>query len=149
MTTKQDIVRIARAWIGTRFHHQGRLKRTRDHRGGCDCIGLIVGVVREAGLLHENTPLADFDRRDYGRLPQGDRLHETLCAFVDPITEIAPGDLLLFAFDENPQHLAIAGDYAGGGISMIHSYLPARGVVEHRFDASWRARLVQAYQFRL
>ena len=34
------IVTCARSWIGTRFHHQGRLKKTQSHKGGVDCLGL-------------------------------------------------------------------------------------------------------------
>ena len=34
MTTGDDIVAAARGWLGTCFHHQGRLKRSAVHRGG-------------------------------------------------------------------------------------------------------------------
>jgi cell wall-associated NlpC family hydrolase len=57
MNTRDDIVRQARTWIGTPFHHQARLKSK-----GCDCLGLIVGVVDELGLK---------DTRFFTRLPVG------------------------------------------------------------------------------
>ena len=45
MPDSNTIVTQARTWIGTPFHHQARLKGK-----GCDCLGLIVGVVDELGL---------------------------------------------------------------------------------------------------
>lgn len=37
-----DIIPLARAWIGTPYLHQGRLRGV-----GCDCAGLLRGLWRE------------------------------------------------------------------------------------------------------
>ncbi len=42
---QEQIVSQARTWLRTPFHHQAWLKGK-----GCDCLGLIVGVVDELGL---------------------------------------------------------------------------------------------------
>lgn len=40
--SSSDVVRIAREWIGTPYHHQASIKGT-----GTDCLGLVRGVWRE------------------------------------------------------------------------------------------------------
>ena len=130
------IVAEARTWLGTRFHHQARLKGV-----GCDCAGLVVGVCKALGL-------SDFDKTDYTRQPDGVMLKrvcdENMTAI--PLAEVRPGDALLFRFEQDPQHLAIVGDYAHGGLSIIHAYAPARKVIETRLDSAWLARAVSAYR---
>lgn len=145
MNQANDIVAQARSWIGTPFHHQARLKKV-----GCDCLGLIVGVVDELELKDKNgVQLAAYDEVTYSKEPDGDYLIQKL---VDVLAEIPPeemraGDLALFKVRENPQHLAILTDYEGG-LGMIHSFAPARRVVEHRLDDDWRARLVKVFRWQ-
>ena len=145
MNQANNIVAQARSWIGTPFHHQARLKKI-----GCDCLGLIVGVVDELELKDKNgVKLAAYDEVTYSKEPDGEYLIQKL---VDVLAEIAPeemraGDLALFKVRENPQHLAILTDYEGG-LGMIHSFAPARRVVEHRLDDDWRARLVKVFRWQ-
>ncbi len=65
-----------------------------------------------------------------------------------PMEDIRPGDLLLMRFEQEPQHLAIVGDYEFGGLSIIHAYAQARKVVETRLDDVWLSRVVVAYRFQ-
>ena len=51
MTSRADVVAAALAWTDTPFHHQARLKGV-----GVDCVGLVIGVARELGLI-----APDFD----------------------------------------------------------------------------------------
>ncbi len=154
--TRAAIVEEARDWVGTRFHHQGRVKADARHKGGCDCIGLIVGVVRAlklpAYLEGEETGalLSTYDVRDYGRLPDQVLLQEGLARYLDPapLTAPEPGDILLLAFEGRNQHVAIVSDYPEGALGIIHSYAPARKVVEHRLDAMWQKRMRAVYSFR-
>jgi NlpC/P60 family putative phage cell wall peptidase len=136
--TGADVVAEARSWLGTRFHHQGRLKGV-----GVDCAGLVVGVAEALGLPVQ-------DRTDYTRQPDGTMLEETCDAqFIRiPIEDIRPGDLLLMRFEQEPQHLAIVGDYEVGGLSVIHAYAQVRKVVETRLDDVWLSRVVVAYRFQ-
>src|SRR5690349_19110626 len=99
MTTRTDIVACARGWLGTRFHHQGRLKKTGTHSGGVDCLGLLVGVANELNLRDANQKhLADFDRTDYTHMPDTQYLREMLGTLLIaiPINNISPGDIALF-----------------------------------------------------
>lgn len=141
----------ARSWLGTRFHHQGRLKATVQHKGGCDCIGFILGVAGELGIISKQEDrklLNQFDEMGYSRVPDGLKLKHALQQHLHeiPVSDIRPGDVLLFYFDTNPQHVAIATDYSKG-LGIIHCYLQARKVVEHRLDSVWRERMVSAFRF--
>ncbi len=139
------IVIQARTWIGTPFHHQARLKGK-----GCDCLGLIVGVVDELGLKDRNgVRLAAYDEVTYSKEPDGVYLAQKLTGLLKevPVAEACAGDLGLFKVRENPQHLAIFSDY-NGALGMIHCYAQARRVVEHRLDDDWKSRLIKVYRWQ-
>lgn len=147
MTTGQDIVTQARSWLGTRFHHQGRVKATQEHKGGCDCIGLVIGVLKELDIHgRDGTPLWQYDQTGYGKFPDGQALQQALRKHLHIIPEeqLQPGDIALFLFEEEPQHVVIISDYEDG-LGMIHCYASARKVVEHRMDTLWQGRLVEGY----
>jgi len=138
------IVLQARTWLGTPFHHQARLKGK-----GCDCLGLIVGVVDELGLTDsEGKPLAGYDEINYSKEPDGAYLTQRLTGLLTevPAAEARAGDVALFSMGKNPQHLAILSDYEGT-LGMIHCYAQARRVVEHRLDKEWNNRLVKVFRW--
>lgn len=145
MTIAQDIVAQARTWTGTPFHHQARLKGK-----GCDCLGLIVGVVDELKLKDKNgIALAAYDEVTYSKEPDGEYLIQKLTGLLKevPIEKARAGDMALFKVRENPQHLAILTDYEGT-LGMIHCYAQARRVVEHRLDDDWKARLIKVFRWQ-
>jgi cell wall-associated NlpC family hydrolase len=142
------IVACARGWIGTRFHHQGRVKKTQHHKGGVDCLGLLAGVANELRLRGpEGNPLTLADETNYSHQPDAVRLKERLSELLMPVAEdhLTPGDIVLLRIDDSPQHLAIISDIAGG-LGLIHAYAPARAVVEHQLDEYWRQRIEAAFR---
>ena len=139
------IVEQARTWLGTPFHHQARLKGK-----GCDCLGLIVGVVDELGLKDaQGKPLAAYDEVTYSKEPDGAYLMQKLTALLEevPIAEARAADLALFTVKENPQHLALLTDYEGT-LGMIHCDARTRRVVEHRLDDEWKQRLIKVFRWQ-
>jgi NlpC/P60 family putative phage cell wall peptidase len=145
MSIAEDIVAQARTWLGTPFHHQARLKGK-----GCDCLGLIVGVVDELGLKDTyGRLLSSYDEITYPKEPDGAYLIEKLTDILleVPIADARAGDLALFKVRENPQHLAILTDYEGT-LGMIHSFAPSRRVVEHRLDEDWKSRLLKVFRWQ-
>jgi cell wall-associated NlpC family hydrolase len=130
MVVRDNIVRIARTWLGTPFHHQGRVKGA-----GVDCAGLVIGVASELGL-------SAFDTSGYGRRPDTREMENICHAQMMPIAldDVRPGDVYLIEIDRQPQHLAFATD-----IGLLHAYAPARRVVEHRIDQDWADRLIAAF----
>jgi cell wall-associated NlpC family hydrolase len=109
-----------------------------------DCIGLVIGVARELGLV-----ALDFDKNGYNRIPDGVTLKAGCDAHMDRVAlqDLACGHVLLMCFESQPQHMAIVGKIYDGSLTMIHAYSHARPprVVEHRLAPVWRARIVQAY----
>lgn len=148
MSSNADVVASARRWLGTRFHHQGRLKRTESHHGGVDCLGLLVGVAEELDIrLPDGAPAIILDRTDYTHHPDTEYLKAQLMRVLETIPHdgISPGDILLLNIDASPQHLGIVSDL-NPGLGIIHAYAPARAVVEHVLDSGWRQRIVAAYR---
>lgn len=121
----------ARGCLGTPFHHQGRVPGQ-----GMDCVGLVVVALRAVGVTVR-------DRTDYTLRPDGVSLEAALRAHgARPVAGIAAGDVLLFRFDGQPQHvaLAVAGD------RMVHAYAPAGRVVETVIGPPWRRRLLAVFR---
>lgn len=125
-------------WIGTPYHHQASLKGV-----GADCVGFLKGVALEGGLI---TPeLAATLPTDYSRQASGGELRRLCSRHLRLVTyhERAPADIVLMRFEVEPQHLgmltAVEPDY------IIHS--AEGGVVAHRIDSKWRARIVRVYRF--
>lgn len=144
MYQSHPIVSEARSWIGTRFHHQGRVKAANGHKGGVDCLGLIIGVAGALGLQDKrgNALLTQYDETDYPWLPRGEALKMKMC---DVLREVLPdaiqdGDIGLFSLDNNPQHVGVLAKVQNG-FTLIHAYAPSRKVVEVTFDEFWQKSL--------
>lgn len=149
MSLKQQIVQEARTWLGTAFHHQGRLKKTEHHHGGCDCLGLIVGVAQSLDLKTKyGVPIHRLDQQNYTPIPDGHNLEMQLAQNFSKkeIAKISPGDLALLAFAKTPQHLAIVGEIQNR-LTLIHAYSTIGFVCEHTLDAKWHRRVVSLYSF--
>ena len=145
MSRSDAIIAEARTWLGTPYHHQARLKGV-----GCDCLGLVVGVANELELTDDSGQLlGSFDRTDYSRQPDGQFLTSRLQAILHeiPIGEKAPGDLVLFTIEKNPQHMGLLTEFEDG-LGLIHSYAPSQKVVEHRLDKKWEQRIVKVFRWQ-
>ncbi|MBB4212677.1 NlpC/P60 family putative phage cell wall peptidase [Rhodothalassium salexigens DSM 2132] len=132
MTEPDTIVALARRWLGTPWHHQGRVRGV-----GVDCAGLVIGVARDLGL-------DPVDVTGYGRRPDSDDLVRLIRAHLIeiPLAEAQPAAVLLMRIDGRAQHLGILTD-----VGLLHAYALARRVVEHRIDPVWAERIVGAFVF--
>jgi cell wall-associated NlpC family hydrolase len=133
-----EVVLKAREYLGTPFHHQGRVKGV-----GVDCAGLLVCVARELGL----NPIDDTT---YDHDPHPDTLRAYLDAqpFLGRVTifDRDIGDILLMALSSRMMrghHLGIVSD-----IGIIHAYAHARGVVETVLDATMARSIVGVYRWQ-
>lgn len=140
--TKNKIVICARSFIGTRFHHQGRLKKTDSHKGGIDCLGLLIRVAQELNL-----PFTKHDETSYSHYPDTQKLRQKLTNILQEISleNMRQGDVLLLNIDGNPQHLAIVSEL-NNEPAIIHAYAPARSVVEHVLDDWWKQRIEAVFR---
>lgn len=132
---REQIIEEARSFLGTPFHHQGRVKHH-----GVDCVGLVACVGKVLELLK-------YDRTDYSWQPQNILKGELEKAgFVkrNEDEEPEPGDVGIFWLSKRHivQHIAIFTEYG-----MLHTYQDAGKVVEHVIDHKWRKRLVAVYKY--
>ena len=161
LINQEDIVRQARTWLDTKYHHQGRLKKSKAGMGGVDCIGVIVGASDELGIHDGNGKLlADYDEFNYsmhperGRLVGGIQEHLRLVASKDKMTtdemrqKIRIADIGLFRFDADPQHMGLFTEYPTGGLGLIHCNSSAGKVVEQPFSEAWLRMLTHVYRFK-
>jgi cell wall-associated NlpC family hydrolase len=137
MTTREDVVREALTWVGTPYQHQGRVKSV-----GVDCGGVAIGTARALGLAYD-------DRVGYGRLPDSNMFMRVIESCTDPVefADIQPGDLLVFAWLESPQHIAIV-TRVNPFVMIVHSYAGVGSCVEHRIDSLWLSKIRACRSFR-
>lgn len=128
-TLRAAIVFEARTWLGTPFHHQGRVKGV-----GVDCAGVPIGVAQALGLAWN-------DRAGYGRVPRGGVFQAVVAETLQRIAleDVLPGDLMTFAWRSEPQHIALVSQR--DPLRILHAWQDAGQCVENDLDATWRARL--------
>jgi NlpC/P60 family putative phage cell wall peptidase len=143
VTKRETIVREAREWIGTRYHHGASLKGT-----GTDCIGLIVGVAAVCGIAEASEFKRAEQFKAYGRQPDPVMLLRGCALWLDPVSvsQATLGDILLFKFNKEPQHFGLISGCDPRYV--IHAYAQARRVVENRLDSVWMSRVMRAFSFR-
>lgn len=136
------IVAAARGWIGTPYLHQCSTRGA-----GTDCLGLLRGVWREViGPEPEAVPPYSQDWAE----PAGDEvlLGAALRHLAPrPLTEAAPGDVLLFRMCAGgiAKHLGLQARI-GEQASFIHAYT-GHGVIESPLSSPWRRRIVARFAF--
>jgi len=146
VTTREEIVAAARAYLGAPLRHQGRYQTF-------DCVGLVLAVAEDLALTDRDGRL--IHRADYGRYgPQpvdGGVEREVALRLsrreFKSIIEIEPGDVLVLRAPRVVCHTAIASLLPTGEIGMIHAYRPAKKVIEHHLDESWIRRISSVFYF--
>jgi cell wall-associated NlpC family hydrolase len=151
MDRSQAIIAAARTYLGTPFKHQGRLRGI-----GVDCIGLLVGAVRDAGY-------SIGDCADYGRAPNPRELlgemskHATRAS--RPFDQLRvlpdlgaaaiaiPGDVLVFwtLAPHLPRHVGLRTD-----TGLIHTWAEVGKVVEyeHGLGPEWAEQLHSVWRLK-
>ncbi|HUJ46941.1 MAG TPA: hypothetical protein VLV55_07390 [Rhizomicrobium sp.] len=140
----EEIVRIARQWIGTPYVHQASLKGV-----GCDCLGLLRGIWRE---LHGEEPEAIPPYSpDWAEATGVETLYMALRrrASEVPLMQLSAGDIALFRMNPRgpAKHCGVIAQLPlEGGLTLIHARQNKR-VNEEPFSPFWRSKL--AFAFRL
>lgn len=135
-----DFVQLARGWIGTPYAHQASCKGA-----GCDCLGLILGIWREAGGI---APALPAYSRDWSEAAGLERLWQGARRHLHPRNG-APlaGDVLLFRMRDGAvaKHLGILSQ-SGPAPRFIHA-MSGHGVLESALTAPWARRVVARFAF--
>lgn len=134
-----DVCCVARAWIGTPYHHQASVKGV-----GTDCLGLVRGVWRELYGFDAEVPPAYT--RDWAETSGQETLLAAAERYLVPVAldEAGPGDVLVFRMREG----AVA-KHAGILVStsaMVHA-MEGCCVAEVAFGPWWRRRRAAAFAF--
>lgn len=138
MIARSQIVQAARSWLGTPFHHQGRVKGR-----GVDCAGLAVGVALELGIL---TPeQAKAIPSNYKAHPDPAVMRATLETYMARVWPAQPGDWIwLAATGQQPTHMALIASDA----TMIHAHSESGAVVEHALRPAYTRTAKGAFAYR-
>lgn len=140
MASAFEIVRVARAWIGTPYMHQASVRGA-----GCDCLGLVRGVWRE--VIGAEPELPPAYSPDWAEARGRETLLEAARRHLAEITTDAalPGDVLLYRMRASgpAKHAAIlvSGQAVAG--RMVHAY-SGHAVAE---TGTLRAGLAAAFRF--
>jgi len=135
----QDVVAIARQWIGTPYHHQASAKGI-----GTDCLGLVRGVYQALyGFEAEVPPAYSRDWAEAGRqetMVSGARRH----LIEKQIADVTIGDVILFRIKSHcvAKHTAILTTPT----SMVHA-MEGVPVCEVHLTRWWRRRIAAIFSF--
>lgn len=137
-----DVVALARGWIGTPYRHQASCRGA-----GCDCLGLIRGIWREA-TGSEPAPVPAY-APDWSEPAREERLWAAASAHLEALAPGVPwaaGQVLLFRMREGSvaKHLGLMS--ATAPAAFIHAY-GGHAVLESPLSAPWRRRVVARFAF--
>ena len=134
-----DIVLLARAWLGTPYHHQGSAKGA-----GADCIGLVRGIYRE--LYGREAQALPAYTRDWAEAAGQETLLDAARRHLVEITpsQAEPGAVLVFRWRGATvaKHAAILATPT----TMIHA-MEGAPVSEVSLSPWWHRHLAGAFAF--
>lgn len=134
-----QVVRIARDWLGTPYHHQA------SERGiGTDCLGLVRGVWREL-YGAEAAPTVAYTR-DWAEAGGRETMLEAAALHLTAreIRDAVPGDVMIFRL--RPGFAAKHAAILSAGDRMIHA-MEGVPVAEVALSPWWRRRIAGVFSF--
>ncbi len=141
MALNRKIIYTAREWINTPFVLHGRKKQV-----GCDCIGLFIGIAQELNLRNKYGDLiSSLDNINYALLGNHSKLEKILDQNLEINIDITPGSLALLKFDANPEHVGIIGTHLDNKLTIIHSNLRLKKVVEQHLTTFLKNKIIKFY----
>jgi len=136
MITRKEIVAVAKTYVGTPFHHLGRVKKI-----GIDCVGIILGVAEELNIPLVILP--EFKR--YGRRSR----QESLLYYMDEqfiwVENREVGSIAVSWYDritKEPSHLGIVTE-----IGMVHTNGHLKIAIEEHWSPKWAMQIVGFYKY--
>lgn len=130
-------VEEALTWVGTPYHHQGRVKGA-----GVDCGTLICEVYEAVGLMDHLDPRPY--PQDWHLHQMGQRYLELILQVCLPVEVPEPGDIVLYHFGKCISHGAIVVEWP----TIVHSYLGLGVVVQDGTKGSLSRRIAGFYRMK-
>ncbi len=135
---RENIIREARSWLGTPFHHQARVKGA-----GVDCANLLIAVYCGLGLAE--LPKVDPYSQDWHLHQDEPRFLNMLMQYCEKVEDPLPSDIAMFQYGRQAAHGAIVID----ANTVIHAWRDAGQVVETQILLSpLEKRLVGFYRLK-
>ena len=136
MPTRDEIVRAARRYIGTPYHHQAALACA-----GCDCLGLIRGVWRDLYRVEPEQPPPYTP--DWGETGDVEHMLQAASRHMRPVplAEADAGEVLIFRLRSG-----LVAAILTSRTSMIHAQSEDR-VREVTMNGWWMRRAAGAFAF--
>ena len=133
---KASFLRAIESMMDTKFRHQGRVPGV-----GVDCVGVVVCALKDAGGLVN-------DKVGYSRIPSNGLLMRSIREHCEQInqSEVSLGDIMLFDFGHEPQHVAVVTGV--DPLTLTHAYSSVGKVVKNGFDDTWKRRLVACFRIK-
>lgn len=133
------VVAEALSWIGTPYHHHGRIKGV-----GVDCAQILAAVFEACGLL----PALDL-----GHYPREWHLHHGEELYLGWMTRLGareieaplPGDMAVYRFGRCYAHGAIVVE--PDAAAMVHAYLDHGVIFTRAGEAPLDGRPVKYFSF--
>lgn len=130
VTQRQRVVSIAQSWIGTKYHHQAKIKGV-----GCDCLTLLAAVYTEARLIAE--PKIPYYSADFMNHRGAETYLNGLLEYSREVSVPMPGDVALWKFGRCFSHAAIVVVWP----EIIHAYVNIGCVRENAEKAQWLSHI--------
>lgn len=134
---RDRVLSAARAWLGTPWHHQGRIKGV-----GVDCAMLLAEVYHAAGLIPAIDPRPY--PRDWHFHRDDERFLGWVERFADEVESPEPGDVAVFRFGRCHAHGAIVVSWP----MVIHAYVNDRAREQDATQGRLGGRPVRFYRVR-
>lgn len=118
---RMEIVRAAKEWIRTPYHHQGAVKGV-----GVDCAMFPIAIYKECGVLPEAYHPPEYSMQWHLHhseelyLAEIDKFCPEIPAEPGIVPPLRPADYVIFQFGRTYSHGAIVVDWP----LCIHSYIP-------------------------
>ncbi len=112
---RSDIVRAAKEWLGTPYHHHARVKHA-----GADCAMFPLAVYQECDVLPRDYKPPQYSVQWHLHRSEELYLKELENFVVEIDTPPQPADFIVFRFGRTYSHGAIVVEWP----IVIHSYIP-------------------------
>lgn len=111
---RRMVVNEALTWLGTPYHHQGRVKGA-----GTDCAMILCEVFHDVGLLPRIEP--EYYPPDWHLHRSEERYLNEVVKYLQPCNYLIgqPGDIVLYRYGRCVSHAAIVVEWP----TIIHAYL--------------------------
>lgn len=132
---QKNAVKEALTWLGTPYHHQGRIKGV-----GVDCGTLICEVYEKVGLMNHLDPRPY--PQDWHLHQMGERYLEHVKSVCFEVEDPQPGDIVLYKVGLCASHAGIVIEWP----MIIHSFLKSGVILQDGTKGSMARRIVGFYR---